>query len=184
MSAEIMDGKAISKEIQAEIAVEVAQFTQSSGVTPCLAAVLVGDDPASEVYVRNKHRACERVGIASQMHKLPTSTTEEELLDLIAELNSSTDVHGILVQLPLPEHIDKRKVIEATQKAIRSPLLDNGSIAGARNVLVNITGNSDLLLHEVTEASTMIAEEAHADANVIWGLVVDESMADEVRITV
>ena len=78
----------------------------------------------------------------------------------------------------------ERKVIEATQKAIRSPLLDNGSIAGARNVLVNITGNSDLLLHEVTEASTMIAEEAHADANVIWGLVVDESMADEVRITV
>ena len=77
-----------------------------------------------------------------------------------------------------------RKVIEATQKAIRSHLLDNGSIAGARNVLVNITGNSDLLLHEVTEASTMIAEEAHADANVIWGLVVDESMADEVRVTV
>ncbi len=113
MSAEIMDGKAISKEIQAEIAVEVTQFTQSSGVTPCLAAVLVGDDPASEVYVRNKHRACERVGIASQMHKLPTSTTEEELLELIAELNSSTDVHGILVQLPLPEGIDTLRVLDA-----------------------------------------------------------------------
>jgi len=113
VSAEIMDGKAISKEIQAEIAVEVAQFTQSSGVTPCLAAVLVGDDPASEVYVRNKHRACERVGIASQMHKLPTSTTEEELLELIAELNSSTDVHGILVQLPLPEGIDTLRVLDA-----------------------------------------------------------------------
>ncbi len=113
MSAEIMDGKAISKEIQAEIAVEVTQVTQSSGVTPCLAAVLVGDDPASEVYVRNKHRACERVGIASQMHKLPTSTTEEELLELIAELNSSTDVHGILVQLPLPEGIDTLRVLDA-----------------------------------------------------------------------
>ena len=113
MSAEIMDGKAISKEIQAEIAVEVTQFTQSSGVTPCLAAVLVGDDPASEVYVRNKHRTCERVGIASQMHKLPTSTTEEELLELIAELNSSTDVHGILVQLPLPEGIDTLRVLDA-----------------------------------------------------------------------
>ena len=78
----------------------------------------------------------------------------------------------------------ERKVVEATQKAIKSPLLENGSIAGARNVLVNITGNSDLLLYEVTEASTMIQEEAHADANVIWGLVVDESMTDEVRVTV
>jgi len=108
-----MDGKAISKEIQAEIATEVATFTKQSGITPCLAAVLVGDDPASEVYVRNKHRACERVGIKSQMHKLPASTTEEELLSLIDSLNQASDVHGILIQLPLPSGIDTLRVLDA-----------------------------------------------------------------------
>ena len=76
MSAEIMDGKAIASEIQKEIAQEVEQFTSETGVTPCLAAVLVGDDPASQVYVRNKERACERVGIASQLHRLPPETTQ------------------------------------------------------------------------------------------------------------
>ena len=113
MSAVIMDGKAISKEIQAEIAAEVATFTKQSGITPCLAAVFVGDDPASEVYVRNKHRACERVGIKSQMHKLPASTTEEELLSLIDSLNQASDVHGILIQLPLPSGIDTLRVLDA-----------------------------------------------------------------------
>ena len=108
-----MDGKAISKEIQTEIAQEVSQFIEQSGITPCLAAVLVGDDPASEVYVRNKHRACERVGITSQMHKLPASTTQEELLTLISQLNSAHDVHGILIQLPLPEGIDTLLVLDA-----------------------------------------------------------------------
>ena len=108
-----MDGKAISKEIQTEIAQEVTQFIGQSGITPCLAAVLVGDDPASEVYVRNKHRACERVGITSQMHKLPASTTQEELLTLISQLNSAHDVHGILIQLPLPEGIDTLLVLDA-----------------------------------------------------------------------
>lgn len=113
MSAVIMDGKAISKEIQAEIATEVASFIEQSGVTPCLAAVLVGDDPASEVYVRNKHRACERVGIASQMHKLPASTSQDELLQLISQLNAQDDVHGILIQLPLPDSIDTLQVLDA-----------------------------------------------------------------------
>tara|TARA_Y100001934_G_C12380963_1_gene792386 strand:- start:2784 stop:3647 length:864 start_codon:yes stop_codon:yes gene_type:complete len=108
-----MDGKAISKEIQAEIATEVASFIEQSGVTPCLAAVLVGDDPASEVYVRNKHRACERVGIASQMHKLPASTSQDELLQLISQLNAQDDVHGILIQLPLPDSIDTLQVLDA-----------------------------------------------------------------------
>ncbi len=113
MSADIMDGKAISKEIQAEIATEVASFVEQSGVTPCLAAILVGDDPASEVYVRNKHRACERVGIASQMHKLPASTSQDELLQLIGQLNAQSDVHGILIQLPLPDSIDTLQVLDA-----------------------------------------------------------------------
>jgi len=110
-----MDGKAISKEIQAEIATEVASFIEQSGVTPCLAAVLVGDDPASEVYVRNKHRACERVGIASQMHKLPASTSQDELLQLISQLNDQDEVHGILIQLPLPDSIDTLQVLDAVE---------------------------------------------------------------------
>ena len=115
MSAVIMDGKAISKEIQAEIATEVASFIEQSGVRPCLAAVLVGDDPASEVYVRNKHRACERVGIASQMHKLPASTSQDELLQLISQLNDQDEVHGILIQLPLPDSIDTLQVLDAVE---------------------------------------------------------------------
>lgn len=115
MSAVIMDGKAISKEIQAEIATEVASFIEQSGVRPCLAAVLVGDDPASEVYVRNKHRACERVGIASQMHKLPASTSQDELLQLIRQLNNQDEVHGILIQLPLPDSIDTLQVLDAIE---------------------------------------------------------------------
>ncbi|MFL2871208.1 MAG: bifunctional methylenetetrahydrofolate dehydrogenase/methenyltetrahydrofolate cyclohydrolase FolD [Pirellulaceae bacterium] len=113
MSAEIMDGKAIASEIQKEIAQEVEQFTTETGVQPCLAAVLVGDDPASQVYVRNKERACERVGIASQMHRLSSETTQQELLSLIRELNEDVSVHGILVQLPLPSHLDETSVLDA-----------------------------------------------------------------------
>ena len=112
MSAEIMDGKAIASEIQKEIAQEVEQFTSDNGVTPCLAAVLVGDDPASQVYVRNKERACERVGIASQLHRLSRETTQQELLSLVNDLNNDTSVHGILVQLPLPSHLDETSVLD------------------------------------------------------------------------
>ena len=113
VSAKILDGKAIAGEIQNEIADHVAEFIQGGGVTPCLAAVIVGDDPASEVYVRNKRRACERVGIESQLHRLPQSAGEEELLELIAKLNVSDDVHGILVQLPLPAQIREARVLDA-----------------------------------------------------------------------
>ena len=88
MTATILSGKAMAKEIEAELAEQVADFVQNNGVTPCLAAVLVGEDPASGVYVRNKRLACERVGLESRMHKLPVETTEEELLELVAELNA------------------------------------------------------------------------------------------------
>ena len=76
MAAQLLDGKALAKQIQAEIAAEVAEFTSQTGVTPCLAAVLVGDDAASQVYVRNKQRACERVGLTSRLHRLPAETRE------------------------------------------------------------------------------------------------------------
>ena len=119
MPAQILDGKTLAKKIRGELAEEVSQFVDASGATPALAAVLVGDDPASEVYVRNKRRDCKEVGIESHLHKLPESTSQEELLSLIAELNANDQVHGILVQLPVPKQINTEAVLQAI-----SPLKD------------------------------------------------------------
>ncbi len=108
----IIDGKQVSKNIRESIKAEVAAFAAETGVTPGLAVLLVGDDPASAVYVRNKHRACEEVGMRSFVYTLPADTTEEELLDRLGELNADPGVHGILVQLPLPKHLSEEKVIQ------------------------------------------------------------------------
>jgi methylenetetrahydrofolate dehydrogenase (NADP+) / methenyltetrahydrofolate cyclohydrolase len=113
MSATIIDGKAIAAKLREQLATEVAAFTDRSGITPHLAAVLVGEDPASAVYVRNKQRACEKASIRSTLHRLGVETTQEELLTLVAELNSDSDTHGILVQLPLPSQIDEQAVLDA-----------------------------------------------------------------------
>ena len=113
MAARVLDGKAIADQIQSELAEEMASFIQDSGFTPCLAAVLVGEDAASQVYVRNKRRACQRVGIDSKLHQLPDDTSEEELLELIARLNKDHTIHGILVQLPLPDGISTVRVLDA-----------------------------------------------------------------------
>ena len=113
MSAEILDGKAIAKQIRDELAVDVAEFIQNHGTVPKLAAVLVGDDPASQVYVRNKERACGKAGIESELHRLSNKTSEVELLGLIAKLNKDDSVNGILVQLPLPDQINEQRVLDA-----------------------------------------------------------------------
>ena len=113
MTAKILDGKSIARTICEELAEQVIEFIENNGVVPTLAAVLVGEDPASEVYVRNKRRACERVGIESQMHRLPAATQQDHLLALVGKLNKSVSVHGILVQLPLPSHIDATRVLDA-----------------------------------------------------------------------
>ncbi len=107
MTAQILDGKATAKEIRDEIADEVRRWVDRGGAKPCLTAVLVGDDPASQVYVRNKHRACEQVGIVGKVERLPADATESQLLDLIGRLNADPTVHGILVQLPLPQRTDQ-----------------------------------------------------------------------------
>jgi methylenetetrahydrofolate dehydrogenase (NADP+)/methenyltetrahydrofolate cyclohydrolase len=117
MPATLLDGKSLAQQIQRELAEEVAEFVRTSGTTPCLAAVLVGEDPASEVYVRNKRQACQRTGIASQLHRLPASSTQDELLALIRRLNVDQSVHGILVQLPLPRAIDPAAVLQAVSPA-------------------------------------------------------------------
>jgi len=113
MPAEILDGKSLARQIRAELTNEVAEFIASHGKTPTLAAVLVGSDPASEVYVRYKQRDCKEVGIESQLHHLPAETSQEELLALIAKLNQDSAVHGVLVQLPVPPQIETEVVLAA-----------------------------------------------------------------------
>ncbi len=113
MTARILDGKAIAQQVEREVAERVRAWRTTSEAVPCLAAVLVGEDPASEVYVRNKRRACERVGLASQLHRLPASTGTAELLELVARLNADPTVHGILVQLPLPAGVETERVLDA-----------------------------------------------------------------------
>lgn len=108
-----IDGRAVSAAVKADVAEQVRAFTEKTGVIPGLAVVIVGEDPASCVYVRNKCRACAETGIASVAVTLPENTSEEELLKEIGELNRRHDVHGILVQLPLPRHIRESKVLEA-----------------------------------------------------------------------
>ena len=109
--ANIIDGKAISAIVREEIAKEVIEYNERTGLRPGLAVVIVGNDPASQVYVRNKKKACEQVGFNSWVYELPESTTQEELNLLIDQLNEDSLVHGILVQLPLPSHLDEEQVV-------------------------------------------------------------------------
>jgi methylenetetrahydrofolate dehydrogenase (NADP+)/methenyltetrahydrofolate cyclohydrolase len=111
VSAQIIDGKQMAANVRAEVAEGVAALRAAHGVQPGLAAVLVGDDPASAVYVRNKGIACEEAGMFSKTFHLPAATSQDELLALVGELNADARFHGILVQLPLPKHIDERTVI-------------------------------------------------------------------------
>jgi methylenetetrahydrofolate dehydrogenase (NADP+)/methenyltetrahydrofolate cyclohydrolase len=107
VTATILDGKALAQEIRAELAERTADFIQQNGVVPTLTAVLVGEDPASQVYIRNKRKACDRVGIESRMHQLPDDASMDELLTVVGKLNKDDAVHGILVQLPLPAGLER-----------------------------------------------------------------------------
>lgn len=111
MGATIIDGKKLSVEIRNDIKKQVLEIKEK-GINPSLAVIIVGDDSASKIYVRNKKKACEEVGIISHEFVLPEKTSEKELLELIYKLNKDADIHGILVQLPLPKHIDENIVIE------------------------------------------------------------------------
>jgi len=113
VTARILDGKSLAATLKAEISERAARFTKETGATACLAAVLVGEDPASQVYVRSKQRECERAGMASQVHRLAADASQQELLDLVARLNADSAVHGILVQLPLPGHMQPTEVLDA-----------------------------------------------------------------------
>lgn len=111
--AKILDGKAVSQRVKNALKEETEKFVEKYGIKPGLAVVIVGDDPASRVYVNSKKKACAEIGYYSEEHALPESTTEDELLSLVEKLNGEEKIHGILVQLPLPKHIDEEKIINA-----------------------------------------------------------------------
>lgn len=117
MSGKLIDGKAIANHLRNEIAQGVTRLREEKGITPGLAVVLVGDDPASHTYVRMKEKACAKAGMYSEVHRLPAETSEAEVLAVVGRLNNDSKIHGILVQLPLPGHIDENKVIEAINPA-------------------------------------------------------------------
>lgn len=136
MTAQLIDGNALSRQLRAEVATRTSTL-KSRGITPGLAVILVGDNPASQVYVRNKVKACEDVGFHSVLEKYEATLTEAELLARVQALNNDPSIHGILVQLPLPKHIDDHKVIEAI-----SPLkdVDGFHVASAGALMVGEVG--------------------------------------------
>jgi len=113
LEAKIIDGKAMAAGIRQELKVRLEKLKDEMGITPGLAVILVGDDPASQTYVNNKEKACNEVGIDSYIYRLPVDTSEEEVLGLIAKLNADSQIDGILVQLPLPKHLDEHTVLGA-----------------------------------------------------------------------
>jgi methylenetetrahydrofolate dehydrogenase (NADP+)/methenyltetrahydrofolate cyclohydrolase len=156
LTAKIIDGKQVSQEVRQKVAADVAVFVNGGGEVPTLATVLVGEDPASEIYVANKHRACEEAGMRSVHHGLPADTPQEELLGLIRNLSSDDAVHGILVQLPVPDQIDPDAVVSAIDPAKDVDGLtptNVGLLAGGRPGLVPCTpaGVIELLDHEEVE---------------------------------
>jgi methylenetetrahydrofolate dehydrogenase (NADP+)/methenyltetrahydrofolate cyclohydrolase len=156
MAARVIDGKAVGAAVRARVAEEVAAYESERGRTPMLVTVIVGDDPASEIYVRSKHRACEEAGIRSAHHGLPAETSENELLELVAELGMDRDVDGILVQLPVPDQIDPDRVVAAIDPAKDVDGLtpvNAGLLAHGMPGLVPCTpaGVMELLRHEGVE---------------------------------
>jgi methylenetetrahydrofolate dehydrogenase (NADP+)/methenyltetrahydrofolate cyclohydrolase len=156
MSAGVIDGRKVSAGVRARVAAEVSDFVAGGGKTPVLATVIVGEDPASEVYVANKHRACEEAGMESVHHGLPHETTQADLLELVARLGADDGVDGILVQLPVPDHIDADAVVAAIDPAKDvdglSPV-SAGLLAGGSPGMVPCTpaGVIELLDHQGTE---------------------------------
>ena len=156
MAARVIDGKAVAAAVRERVKVDVAAYEQEAGRVPALATVLVGDDPASEIYVRNKRRTCEEVGMRSVHHGIEAGVKHEELLDLVRELGEDDDIDGILVQLPLPAHLDSDAVVQALnpQKDVDGLTPVNaGLLAHGTPGLVPCTpaGVMELLAHEGVE---------------------------------
>lgn len=147
--ATLIDGKAFADRLCEQLTGEIQQLETNHGVKPTLAVVLVGEDPASQVYVRNKVRRCEQLGIGSVEHRLESTTTHSELMDLIAAMNHDPDINGILVQLPLPPQIDEKAVIDAIDPAKDVDgfhLINTGALAVGERRLVPCTPLGSLML--------------------------------------
>lgn len=117
MTAKLLDGKVIAATIKEEVIQQVVDLKTRYGITPGLAVIIVGENPASQVYVSRKHKACEEIGIYSEVITMPAETSEQQLLDKVAELNQAENIHGILVQLPLPKHINAETVLDSISPA-------------------------------------------------------------------
>ncbi|RPE70639.1 methylenetetrahydrofolate dehydrogenase (NADP+)/methenyltetrahydrofolate cyclohydrolase [Tibeticola sediminis] len=165
MTAQIIDGIAISKHVRTSVA-ERTRALQQHGVTPGLAVLLVGDNPASQVYVRNKVRACHEVGFHSVLEQYPQTLAEAELLERIAVLNADPSIHGILVQLPLPAHIDEHKVIEAIAP---SKDVDGFHVANAGALLTGLPGFLPCTPHGVMKMLESIGYELRGKHAVVIG---------------
>ncbi len=192
MAARIIDGKAIAAEVRAEVADGVARLKDSADVIPGLAVVLVGEDPASQVYVRNKQKAASNAGMVAADHKLAADTPAEELREKLAELNADPSVHGVLVQLPLPDHLDEREFIlriapekdvdglhpasmglllagsprfvPATPAGVQQMLLRTGNSPAGKHVVV--CGRSDIVGKPVAALLMQRNQEANATVTV------------------
>ncbi len=169
MSASIIDGKAFAEGLRGRIGAEVARLRSASGLTPGLAVVLVGEDPASQVYVRNKGQATEAAGMLSQTHRLAATTSEAEVLALVDRLNRDPAIHGILVQLPLPAHIDEARVTQAIDPA--------KDVDGFH--LINVgklqTGDGSALVPCTPQGCILLLREAIGDLSGRRALVVGRS---------
>ncbi|WP_417248225.1 bifunctional methylenetetrahydrofolate dehydrogenase/methenyltetrahydrofolate cyclohydrolase FolD [Celeribacter sp.] len=149
MTAQIIDGKAFAATVRSKIADHVARIEETNGITPGLAVILVGDDPASEVYVRNKHKSTIEVGMNSYEHKLPADTTEEDLYALIDKLNADPKVHGILCQFPVPDHLSERDIvarIDPAKDVDGLHVLNAGLLASGQRAMVSCTPLGCLML--------------------------------------
>lgn len=176
MSARVFDGKSIAAAIRREVRLDVASMAAQTGVVPCLAAILVGNDPASATYVQNKARACKEVGITSVRIDLPADLPEAVLLHEIGRLNSDPSVHAILVQLPLPPHISERRVLEAI---LQEKDVDGFHPANLGGLLVGnplFVASTPLGILELLSRSNVLIEGKHA-VIVGWSVVVGKPTA-------
>ena len=153
MAAQIIDGKTIAREIRERLKDRICWLREQKGITPCLAVILVGDDPSSQTYVRNKEHACKEVGISSRVYRLPGSVTQDELMQLVKRLAYDPSVHGTLVQLPLPDHLDEDRVLLAVpwQKDVDGLHVHNiGRLCSGRRGFVPCTAKGVLRLIDST----------------------------------
>ncbi len=193
MTAELISGTAISKEIKAELKEEVAAFTEKHGFPPHITVILVGDNPASASYVGMKEKTAKKLGMGSETIRLPAETTEEELLELLRKLNKDESVHGVLVQLPLPKHIDDKKVIETIDpvKDVDGfhPINVGRMLVGEKDVLLPCTphGIQVMLMRsgvETSGAETVIVGRSNIVGKPMAAILVQKADGANATVTI